>query len=221
MALRAAYCDVDGTLTATTIVTPLIWYKRRLLSPAAYKMWLASLLFRGPWWLLLDRVNRGASNRSIYQQYRGIRGADARMIREACLQQCIWPRLFPKASSFLADMRAQGIKIVFVTGGLDFIMQPLADRFEADCIAPKLIESGGVFTGELDRPPLAGSYKADALRAHAAEHGIDLSQSLALGDAYSDLQMLECVGQPVAVNPDARLKQAAAGRGWKCENWKG
>lgn len=219
MAPRAAYCDVDGTLTATTIVTPLIWYKRRLLSPGAYKLWLASLVARGPWWLLLDRFDRAASNRAIYSNYRGFRGADVRMIKEACFQQCIWPRLFPKAAAYLEEIRSKEVKIVFVSGGLDFIMQPLADHFSADCITPKLLEEGGVFTGALDRAPLTGVQKADAVKAHAKAHGIDLRESFALGDALGDLEMLESTGHPVPVNPDSRLKQVAAQRGWKCEQW--
>jgi hypothetical protein len=32
--------------------------------------------------------------------------------------------------------------------------------------------------------------------------------------------MLELVGTPVAVNPDARLSQVAGQRGWRVERWK-
>jgi phosphoserine phosphatase len=31
--------------------------------------------------------------------------------------------------------------------------------------------------------------------------------------------MLEAVGNPVAVNPDRRLRTAAKARGWKVEHW--
>ena len=43
--------------------------------------------------------------------------------------------------------------------------------------------------------------------------GIDLAQSWAYTDAASDLPMLEAVGHPVAVNPDAGLAEVARRRG--------
>jgi len=32
--------------------------------------------------------------------------------------------------------------------------------------------------------------------------------------------MLELVGTPVVINPDARLSQVGAQRGWRIERWK-
>ncbi len=219
-ALRAAYCDVDGTLTATTIVTPLAWYKRRLGNPAGHALWTASLLLRGPWWILLDRISRGASNRAIYAQYAGLDAARVRALAGACYTECLRPRLLPKAEAQLNTLRRDGVRIVLVTGGLDFIMAPLAAEFGADCIAPALVEENGIFTGALDRPPLTGAEKAGVVRAHATAHGVDLTQSFAFGDAHGDLPMLECVGSPVAVNPDRRLAGVAQERHWRVERWK-
>lgn len=220
MALRAAYCDVDGTLTATTIVTPLLWYRRRLTNPAAFNLWRLSLCLRGPWWLLLDRFDRGASNRAIYSSYRGFSREKVEALRNDCYAGCIRPRLFPRAASQLAEFKRDGVAIVLVTGGLDFIMQPLAEEFGAACIAPHLLDRAGIFTGELDRPALTGRHKAGAVREHARANGVDLSQSFALGDAFGDLEMLECAGHPIAANPDSRLAAVAAERKWRVENWR-
>ena len=219
MALRAAYCDVDGTLTATTIVTPLIWYKRRLSNPVSFRLWMLSLAVRGPWWLLIDRFNRGASNRAIYSNYRGLSREKAESLGGECYAECLRPRLMSGAAEKLAKFKHDGIAIVLVTGGLDFIMQPLAKEFGTACIAPRLLEKGGAFTGELDRPALTGKFKADAVREHARANGVDLAQSFALGDAFGDLEMLECVGNPIAVSPDSRLKKIAHERKWCIEYW--
>ena len=43
------------------------------------------------------------------------------------------------------------------------------------------------------------------MRRFAAEHDLDLDASWAYSDSVSDLPMLELVGNPVAVNPDAEL----------------
>lgn len=43
---------------------------------------------------------------------------------------------------------------------------------------------------------------------------------MAYADSASDLPMLEAVGFPVAVNPEAKLAAIARRRGWHVEHWK-
>jgi HAD superfamily hydrolase (TIGR01490 family) len=214
----AAYGDVDGTLTDTTIVTPLVWMKRRALPPPLNWLWLASLAARGPWWWVLDQFSRRASNVAIYSNYRGVSTALVRQLAEAYYRERILPKFFPRAKARLEEFRRAGVRLVLVTGGLDLFMEPMARDLHADCLAPKLAETDGVFTGQLMSAPFTGEEKAR--REHAAAHGIDLAQCLALGDALGDLPMLECVGKPLAVNPDARLAKVAAERKWPIERWK-
>jgi len=71
----------------------------------------------------------------------------------------------------------------------------------------------GVYTGKaLD--PCFGAYKATALRELAQREGIDLARSTAYSDSHTDLAFLEAVGNPVAVNPDKKLRTIARERNW-------
>ena len=63
----------------------------------------------------------------------------------------------------------------------------------------------GVYTGRLSGDLLHGPAKAEAIRALAREHGLDLAHCFAYSDSYNDLPMLSLVGHPCAVNPDRRL----------------
>lgn len=216
----AAYCDVDGTLTDTTIVAPLVHVKRRALRPPWRWFWLASLAVQGPWWLMLDAWDRAASNRAIYRHYQGVPAALLRSEAAAFGRTYLQARIFPAARQRLEAFRQAGIKIVFVTGGLDVFLEPLAAEWQADVLAPHMEEIHGICTGRVLPEPFTGQVKARLLRAHAERGGLDLSRCLALGDAYGDLPMLECVGQPLAVNPDRRLARVAAERGWQVENWR-
>ena len=72
----------------------------------------------------------------------------------------------------------------------------------------------GRYTGRLDGPFCYGSGKAEAIEKLAAERGYDLNLCYAYSDSASDLPMLELVGHPVAVNPDAALESVARERGW-------
>lgn len=210
----AAYCDVDGTLTATTIVTPMLWFRRRR-NTLADKLWIASLPLRGPWWLMLDRFNRGASNRAIYSNYRGFNAAWMRANAGPCFEQCLMPRFFPAALKRLEDLKQSGARLVLVTGSIDFLMQPVADFVGAELIAPGLVESNGEFTGEMSATPLTGAAKLTAILSHAEKNKIDLAASYALGDAHGDFEMLNAVGHPIAVNPDSRLNKIAIEKNWE------
>ena len=64
-----------------------------------------------------------------------------------------------------------------------------------------------------------GPFKAEAIAELAERDGIDLAESSAYSDSYTDLPMLEAVGHPVAVNPDRVLaKLARSGSGRSCSS---
>ena len=67
----------------------------------------------------------------------------------------------------------------------------------------------GVYTGELAGPFCYGPGKVEAITDLARWENFDLGQCYAYSDSASDLPMLEAVGHPVAVNPDAKLERIA------------
>ena len=50
---------------------------------------------------------------------------------------------------------------------------------------------------------------------YAKKHKINLKQSYAYADSFTDKEVMELVGHPIAVNPDKRLKKYAKEKGWK------
>jgi HAD superfamily hydrolase (TIGR01490 family) len=78
----------------------------------------------------------------------------------------------------------------------------------------------GIYTGRLVGEPLHGPAKAEAIRALAANEGLDLSQCWAYSDSANDLPMLTAVGHPVAVNPDSTLKRIARENGWAVRDFR-
>lgn len=78
----------------------------------------------------------------------------------------------------------------------------------------------GVYTGRLVGEPLHGPAKAEAVRALAEREGLDLARCSAYSDSANDIPMLSIVGQPVAVNPDARLRREAKDNGWEIRDFR-
>ena len=78
----------------------------------------------------------------------------------------------------------------------------------------------GLYTGRLKGDLLHGPAKAEAIRALAHEHGLDLAHCFAYSDSYNDLPMLSLVGHPCAINPDGRLLAHAAEQDWQIQDYR-
>ncbi len=78
----------------------------------------------------------------------------------------------------------------------------------------------GVYTGRLKGHLLHGPAKAEAVRALAHEHRLDLAHCFAYSDSYNDLPMLSLVGHPCAINPDGRLRAYAEEQDWQVQDYR-
>src|SRR5690606_21047690 len=119
-----------------------------------------------------------------------------------------------------AAPRAAGHGTVLLTATVAVFVEPLRALFDG-MLAARLRVVDGRCTGHFEHPPLIGEARAAWLRAWARDEGIDLTESWAYGDHYSDRPVLEEVGNPVAVNPDARLYRHAKRRRWEIAAWDG
>lgn len=218
---KAVYADIVGTLAAISSIGAMQWMMKRYLGTGLFLLWQLGLIVKAPYWFVLSCVNRKRLYASISYEFAGMDCDDAKELSEVFYRGYVKPRLFPDAMKTLRDLAAKGYRVVLVTSDIDFLMQPLARDLKADLIAPRLVEMNDEFTGALDGEALIDERKANAVRAHAEEHGIDLGASYAYGNDVNDLQMLECVGHPVAVNPDRRIAAVAGQKEWTIERWRG
>lgn len=118
-------------------------------------------------------------------------------------------RLNPGARTLVRTMAAHGARCVLVSGGFDYFTEKVAAAagFAAHR-ANRLLDDGARLTGEVARPILGREAKLEALREEAAAIGIDLFQTLAVGDGANDLAMIEASGLGVAY----RAKPVVAAR---------
>ena len=184
-------------------------------------LWTAAFyLLKGPYYKIVDKFSRTRLNVVFYRNYAGLQAQRVRSCVAPCFEELLRPCIFEEGSSCISEHRSAGRRIVFVTGSIDFIIEPLAGYLKADdVLAPKLIERDGRFTGELDGPPVGETEKARRIQAYAEREDIDLSESYAYGDSIADLPMLQAVGHPGAVNPDNSLRLAAKKKGWPVYQW--
>src|SRR5579859_6499374 len=108
-------------------------------------------------------------------------------------------RLNPGARTLARTMTAHGARCVLVSGGFEFFTQRVAAAagFAAHR-ANRLIDDGARLTGAVAQPILGREAKLAALVEEAAALGLDLAQTLAVGDGANDLAMIEAAGLGVA-----------------------
>lgn len=215
-----AFFDVDGTLLKSTIVHYYIWMRTAKIPRLLRLIWLIGFLPKVVYYLILDRISRSRFNEVFYRNYRGMDAAEIKTSSVEMFETYLRPKIFSEAVSEIQEHKQQGMTIVLVTGSLDFIVQPMADYLAVDFVlAPQLQEQNGQFTGELTTVPLIGERKAEVMQEFAEQHEISLKNSYAYSDSQSDLPMLECVGNPVVVNPGKTLRQKALDSGWELHEW--
>jgi HAD superfamily hydrolase (TIGR01490 family) len=78
----------------------------------------------------------------------------------------------------------------------------------------------GVYTGRLKNPPMHGAQKALAVEALAEKHDLVLNHSFAYSDSSNDIPLLNCVGNPTAINPDSELRSYASEHGWPVHDFR-
>ena len=216
----AAFFDVDGTIVSTTIVHYYVQFRSCLLPAFLRPFWLAWFALKVVYYFFLDKVSRTRFNLVFYRNYRGLNAESVKQLAGDQFETYVRPKLFPPALDCIREHQNRGDLIVLVTGSLDFIIQPLADYLQADAaLTVQLEEAHGQFTGELTTPPLSEAEKVRAIQTVVERYNVDLDASYAYGDSRADLPMLECVGNPIVVNPSKGLRQVAIESGWEISEW--
>jgi HAD superfamily hydrolase (TIGR01490 family) len=215
-----AVFDVDGTLVETNVVEYFLWMRLRAQPLEDWPGFMAQMLREAPRWLYLERRSRAEFQRSFYREYDGLDYEVMKKLGREALDAVTLRRIYPEGMRRIREHKRAGHRVLLLTGALDVVVEPLAELLDVEVDCAHLLTKEGRLTGDLQSPPPAGEARGTLLEEYAARHGIVLSESFAYADSLSDLGMLELVGTPVAVNPDARLSQVAGQRGWRIERWK-
>jgi phosphoserine phosphatase len=110
----------------------------------------------------------------------------------------------------IAGVHAAGGRVAVVSGGFHDVIDPIAaDLGLDDWRANRLEIVDGVLTGGLIPPIIDADAKASALREWAAEAGLPLSQTLAVGDGANDLPMMAVCGLAVGFDAKAPVRDLA------------
>ncbi len=135
-----------------------------------------------------------------------LRGLDS-LALERVAQQI---SLTPGARTFIRTLKRLGYEIALVSGGFEFFVRALGEDLDIDhTYANRLEIVNGVLTGKIEGPIIDRAGKAALLRRVAAERGIPVEQTVAVGDGANDLDMLAAAGLGIAFNAKPAVREAA------------
>ena len=105
----------------------------------------------------------------------------------------------PGARTLVATMRSFGATTALVSGGFTYFTERVAAELGFDLQrANILLDNGSTLTGEVVEPILDRDTKLATLQALAAQRGVKLAATLAVGDGANDLAMLQQAGLGIA-----------------------
>ena len=118
--------------------------------------------------------------------------------------------LTPGARTLCRTLNKLGFKIALVSGGFIEVVEPIAHELGIDHVRANRLEiHDGRLTGGLMGPVIDRKAKQQALEEFAAEEGIPLSRTIAIGDGANDIDMLTRAGLGVAFNAKPATRAAA------------
>jgi len=203
-----------------------------LLSGDSDVLWCDFLMDRG----LLDRSVFSARNADMEARYKaGTVGvaefanfyvgtlvdkspADWEHERQEFLAKQVLPRIPRTARQLVRQHRAAGDLIVMTTATNRFITELTAAHFHIEHLLatePEVVD--GIFTGRTTGTLNMREGKVERMHhwLDARAESLDRFHSTAYSDSINDLALLETVDEPVAVDPDPRLRAIAQERGWR------
>ncbi|MGU7979432.1 phosphoserine phosphatase SerB [Streptococcus suis] len=105
----------------------------------------------------------------------------------------------PGVVELVSELKMRGYKVAVVSGGFHETVDRLAAQLELDYVRANRLEVvDGVLTGQVLGEIVTKDTKKACLEEWAAENGLSLSQTIAMGDGANDLPMIQRAGIGVA-----------------------
>jgi phosphoserine phosphatase len=112
--------------------------------------------------------------------------------------------------AMVAGIQSAGGRVGVVSGGFHEVVDPVASRLGLNYWRANRLEVvDGKLTGGLTGPIIDAEAKASTLREWAADFGVPLTQTVAVGDGANDLPMMAITGLAVGFDAKAPVRDDA------------
>jgi len=217
-ARRAALFDMDRTLVRKETASLYVRFKIET-GEASWVDLLRTLYWVGRYTLgILDHERVAAI---VVAELRGMPETVMAARCDDWFTRYVEPHITDAGREAVRRHREAGDLCAIVTGASPYASWPLARRLGIDHVVSTVFETDAEnrFTGRPEMPLCLGAGKVARAERLAQQQGFRLEDAVFYTDSISDLPLMERVAEPIAVNPDPRLRRVAERRGWRIERW--
>ncbi|MCS4535277.1 phosphoserine phosphatase SerB [Corynebacterium sp. HS2168-gen11] len=184
--------DCDSTLITGEVIEMLAAHAGREAEVAA----------------VTERAMRGELDfeESLRERVKALAGLDAAVIDQVAADII----LSPGARTTIRTLKRLGYKTAVVSGGFIQVLEDLAAELELDYVRANTLEIvDGKLTGRVIGKVVDRAAKAEFLREFAADSGLEMHQTVAVGDGANDIDMISAAGLGIAFNAKPALRAVA------------
>lgn len=121
-------------------------------------------------------------------------------------------QLTPGVRRTIETLKRMGFRVAVVSGGFIQVLEDLADDLDLDYVRANTLEvKDGQLTGNVIGQVVDREAKANFLRSFAADSGVSMAQTVAIGDGANDIDMISAAGLGIAFNAKPALREVADG----------
>jgi HAD superfamily hydrolase (TIGR01490 family) len=215
---RAALFDLDRTLVRRETASLYVRYQREI---GEATVWDAARMFYWVTQYTLGTINLEEVAARAVRTFAGMHETVFSARCDDWFRRYVEQHLCDLGRRAVERHREGGDFLAIVTGASNYIARPAARRLGIDHVVGTELEIGrdGAFTGRFVAPICYGAGKVERASQLAERLGFRLEEATFYTDSFTDLPLLERVGERVIVNPDPRLKRHARKKGWRVERW--
>jgi HAD superfamily hydrolase (TIGR01490 family) len=146
---------------------------------------------------------------------------EIKIIGEEIYNEFVSPSLWQGTMAIAKKHLAEGDEVWLVTASPQDFAELIADKLGlTGALGTRTETKDGKYTGNLIGNLLHGKEKARAVLEFVNSRNIDIKDCFAYSDSHNDLPLLESVGHPNAINPDAKLRIISFSSGWPVHDFR-
>lgn len=216
--VRIAFFDLDKTILSVN--SGVLWVRREVALGHLGKR----KAFRALAWLARYHLGFASAEAMVEEAVSHVVGTSSSALKdrtERFFHEEVRHTYRPGAREAIEQHRRERRRLVMLTSSSHYLAELVALDLGFDGVLCNRLEVDalGAHTGKVVGGVCFGPGKLPHAQAEAARLGVPLRDSTFYTDSYSDLPVLEAVAEPVAVNPDPRLRRHANKRGWLVVDW--